>query len=218
MLPPSWKGEIKEIIEEATNSASERQKDKLKRALDVATVILLFATALFTGLAWWIFRDQLIVLLPPKAIFNEIVIYVDGHDEITSFMPQTEITGSVSAVNTGRGPLRIQSSICMPYWRMGPLPMQRPYQVRDRNKITNKCQPVDWQDGSEIESGKVFPWTFKTVVPSNYVGGMKLYVLGEIIYRDQLNTRRATLMARYYDFDERRFLPIKDNPIYEGEE
>jgi hypothetical protein len=33
--------------------------DKVKRALDIATVFLLFATALFTGLAWWVFRDQL---------------------------------------------------------------------------------------------------------------------------------------------------------------
>jgi hypothetical protein len=78
MLPPS-KTEIEETIEKAANSASERQKaenkkdtseialtfndayqserkkpdktDKVKRALDAATLVLLFATALFTALA-----------------------------------------------------------------------------------------------------------------------------------------------------------------------
>lgn len=33
--------------------------DKVKRALDIATVFLLFATALFTALAWWVFKGQL---------------------------------------------------------------------------------------------------------------------------------------------------------------
>jgi len=42
-----------------TQHNKPEKPDKVKRALDIATVFLLFATAMFTGLAWWVFRDQL---------------------------------------------------------------------------------------------------------------------------------------------------------------
>jgi hypothetical protein len=54
MLPPSWRSEIQNAIREIAPS-----KDKFKRAIDIATVVLLFATALFTALAWYVFRSQL---------------------------------------------------------------------------------------------------------------------------------------------------------------
>ena len=45
-----------------TQSNKSEKADKVKRAIDIATVVLLFFTALFTGLAWWVFRGQLSAL------------------------------------------------------------------------------------------------------------------------------------------------------------
>lgn len=54
-------GAIKSFVDayKAQHDKPER-KDKIKRTLDIATVALLFGTALFTGLGWWVFRGQLI--------------------------------------------------------------------------------------------------------------------------------------------------------------
>jgi hypothetical protein len=175
---------------------------------------------------------MLIATLPPKLLVNEILIHIEGQDEITSFKPGEKITGSVSAVDTGRGPLWIKTSFCMPYWHDGPLPMQRPYQAEVTSMIKDACIPnrgtyirsdghqeiTSLAPGSKMESGDVASWNFMTMVPNDYVDGMNLWVLAVVDYLDQLGTRRATLVARRYDFTERRFVPVKDNPIYEGEE
>jgi len=52
--------QIKALVD-AYNTQHDKpeRKDKLKRFLDIATVVLLFFTALFTGLAWLVFRGQL---------------------------------------------------------------------------------------------------------------------------------------------------------------
>jgi len=52
--------EIKALVD-ACNTQADKPKrtDKVKRRLDVATVVLIFFTALFTGLAWWVFKGQL---------------------------------------------------------------------------------------------------------------------------------------------------------------
>ena len=51
---------IKSFID-AFNAQSNKpeRKDKIKRFLDIATVVLLFGTAVFTGLGWLVFREQL---------------------------------------------------------------------------------------------------------------------------------------------------------------
>jgi hypothetical protein len=37
----------------------DERKNKVKAFIDIATMLLLFGTALFTGSAWWVFREQL---------------------------------------------------------------------------------------------------------------------------------------------------------------
>jgi hypothetical protein len=88
MLPPSWKGEANKLEEEETHVSTEQQeisdrsteiaaalnrfdnsyntqnnkperKDKARAFIDIATILLLFGTALFTGLTWFVFRGQL---------------------------------------------------------------------------------------------------------------------------------------------------------------
>jgi hypothetical protein len=90
MLPPSWKQETQDTVEEAASREREERKieqanqaagiatrlaaiydqlkahnerreraEKRKKWFDVATAFFVFATALFTGLAWFVFNGQL---------------------------------------------------------------------------------------------------------------------------------------------------------------
>ena len=107
MLPPSWKGEVEKVVEDKANARSERQKteddknaittaiqtfihtynaqhnkperkDKVKRVLDIATVILLFGTALFTALAWLVFKGQLHVFEKQLAEMQKVYGPIKG--------------------------------------------------------------------------------------------------------------------------------------------
>ena len=53
MMPPSWENEIAKSVEEA------KRPKQIKKGMDVFTLFLVAATALFTGLAWWVFKGQL---------------------------------------------------------------------------------------------------------------------------------------------------------------
>jgi hypothetical protein len=84
MLPPSWKSEIEEIVQEANHqskqsnqgadttaglmaikeqfkTANEQQAsaERRQKRFDNFTALFVFATALFTGLSWWVFSGQL---------------------------------------------------------------------------------------------------------------------------------------------------------------
>jgi hypothetical protein len=163
-------------------------------------------------------------------LVNQVLIEVDGKDEVASFAPGAIVTGIVGAVNMGRGPLEIVYSLCMPYWRAGKLPMKRPYQGTDVRRLNlataiprtrlrdGRRETISLAPNCQMQSGDVLQWEFETAVPADYTPDMNLYVLGLVIYLDQLRTRRATLFTRRYDFRKGRFLPVKNNPIYEGEE
>lgn len=87
MMPPLRKSEVEQSIEEAIHARQKNEnksdsaeiiaaindfavsyndnhnkrdrKDKIKVFIDIATIFLLFCAALFTGSAWWVFREQL---------------------------------------------------------------------------------------------------------------------------------------------------------------
>src|SRR6202035_2594009 len=67
--------QIKAFVDayQAQNTKPKR-KDKLKRFLDIATVALLFGTALFSGLAWLVFRDQLHVFQTSDTTFKQTMV------------------------------------------------------------------------------------------------------------------------------------------------
>lgn len=71
MLPPSWKGEIEKATKEATNT---ERPDLVKRTIDIATVVLLIGTVIFTGLSWCVFRDQLRVAQSSDATFKDTLV------------------------------------------------------------------------------------------------------------------------------------------------
>jgi len=49
-------------------------------------------------------------------------------------------------------------------------------------------------------------------------GATLIYIIGKIIYRDELKNVRRTGFARVFSMDTGRFAPIKNDPDYEYEE
>jgi hypothetical protein len=101
MMPPATKSEAEKSLEEAIRAYAERQKTETKDSLgmaglhnssnsysdenrqrtrndtrniyfDIAIIVLLSCSALFTGLAWWVFREQLQEMEKAYAPIKEI--------------------------------------------------------------------------------------------------------------------------------------------------
>jgi hypothetical protein len=99
--------EIKALTDayKAQHNKSE-EPDKVKRALDVATVVLLFATALFTALAWLVFKGQLKAMRSTdEAIHNQLTLMES--DQRPWVSAKAEISDDIHFYPTGaRIPVR----------------------------------------------------------------------------------------------------------------
>jgi hypothetical protein len=165
-------------------------------------------------------RDQSVYDHPPKVRVTNVSI--GGNDGPPMLSPKAIIPGRAWIVNDGSDIATIKTIVCVTYWKIGPLPMLRPYDVNDRN--TQSCGMPRKPDGTYIKPqtafapGEIAAWQFNTVVPQEYKVDMFLYVMGSILFFDRLGVRHLTLFARKYDLDQGRFVEVKDNHDYEGVE
>jgi hypothetical protein len=158
-------------------------------------------------------KDQLILTFPPKVLVTNVAVYPTKgkRGDPVNLSPGMEISGNAWIVNTGPGWTNLAANkfggvpICMIYWRIGPLPMYRPYDVPDAR--AKNCGSLQYSEKAvtALQSGDIAYWAFETVAPDDYSPEMILWILGNIWHYDRADVRHLTLFARYYDLTERRF-------------
>ncbi len=80
---------------------------------------------------------------PPRFRVMNVAMALDGSKEIPADLkPGMRLKGEVAVINTGREKSFIDQPVCMPYWRVGPLPMYRPYFVSGSRIFSAKTIPL----------------------------------------------------------------------------
>jgi hypothetical protein len=165
---------------------------------------------------------QLILAYPPKLLVTNVFVFPKGErgKTPTDLEPGQSLEGGAWVVNVGSDTAIIRQAKCVTYWRVGNLPMLRPYNWPDER--TCECGTLIGRPSNtpakRLKSGEMAAWEFVGRVPDDYTDAMSFYVMGFIEHRDTLNVRHLTLFARRYDAREGRFVACENNHDYEGHE
>jgi hypothetical protein len=168
-------------------------------------------------------RDN-ILAHPPRINITNVRIYSDPLiHEPPRMIPGAKIFGEAYAVNAGRADARMDGNevvFCEIYWHSDKLPMWRPYNDPHKHQ---RLSSFFVDEGTKeivriLKPGQFAMWELKTEVPTHYTQALYLYVMGVVVYRDEIGTRRARLFCRRYDPTRQGFVTMADCPDYEGEE
>jgi hypothetical protein len=131
------------------------------------------------------------------------------------------VGGQFYVVNVGGTAAKIIDSYCLVHWKIGGLPMERPYE--------GQAPIPTGLSGITLQPGETVPGIFQSERPMGSEGdnirlctdGWHIYVMGWIEYIDGIKVRRRTAFCREYQIKQRtsegRFYPV-DDPDYEHEE
>jgi hypothetical protein len=199
------------------------EPDKVKRALDIATVALLFFTALFTGLAWWIFRYQLHEMQSSSlqiersiTASNRIADEAKNANALTGeagrawigaisalvVPPITEMKNSkinVNFSNAGKSPAYIIRIKCGAAILDAP-PVDPPYALTSiQAAMGSKSIMVPGQQfGCPLNKPPISGQEAGKIRLSS--GAYSFYVYGEVVYRDvAAETERVTHVCWFYN-------------------
>jgi hypothetical protein len=226
--------------EQQVNREQHDREDRRRKFLEIATLVFVVLTTIGVFIQAYILNrsdhafqetaraaiDQITLTHPPKMRVKLVTL---SDDVPTQFIAGQKLSGSGWVFNEGSSIGKKEEFLCVWFWHEGPLPMEFPwYPHINSNSLRGDCNDLWKQNPSEtseqkkwsspeiLKQGEIARFTFETKVPSSYREGVRLYVMGRVIYRDRLETRYPVYFARYYDFTGHRFLPA-DNSDYESE-
>jgi hypothetical protein len=180
--------------------------------------------------------DQLELAYPPRVIVTSLMIAKEGKNDPPDLATDKTIEVRAFAINIGTGIAKVKLSECfVEYYEPGKLPMNKPFTAAPNNwlsvnepvigkdPVTGENRPSLKNTNSsesikELAPGQIGWWYFTVLVKPTYdPERQRLYVMGQVIYLDRLNTRRATFFTREYDVSKQRFIKV-ENQDYETEE
>lgn len=180
--------------------------------------------------------DQIELAYPPRVIVTSLMIAKERKNDPPDLTADKTIEVRAFAINIGTGIAKVKLSECfVEYYEPGKLPMNKPFTAAPNNwrsvaepvigkdPVTGENRPPLKDTDSnevikELAPGQIGWWCFTVPVGPTYdPARQRLYVMGQVIYFDRLNTRRATFFTREYDVSKQRFIKV-DNEDYETEE
>jgi hypothetical protein len=167
-------------------------------------------------------RQELVLTQRPKLRVRNIVIEDQRVHKGRSplFEEKKWVRGKLAVVNVGGTRAVIVGSLCIVYWSPEGLPLQSPCAGREGNAaFTPQFLAVGQAISGMFESEKVMDGRGHTI-GTEIVGGLHLYVMGWVDYRDDIGVLRRTTFCREYQgrgFAHGRFGPVDDTD-YEYED
>lgn len=116
-------------------------------------------------------------------------------------------TGQYYVVNIGGSIAQVVEIDCS-VWdeeEDGPLPMRRPYEGRVGTPMN-----VDLHPGQSIIGIFSKRTPFSGNAMARAIGRLKIFVVGKVVYKDEVGIRRQVGFCRMYDPTRDRFVPIED--------
>jgi hypothetical protein len=192
-----------------------KRKDKIKRVLNVATVVLLFGTAIFTGLGWWIFRGQLGEMIRAydfadanaKRQLRPNVLPVDG---AVSLHGNTAYTATFNLKNTGQTPAFSVSNWAATKVDFSDVSMSGTVRRFARQEVEREVSSTDLGSGlsySISRNGTLLPTDLDDLISGKKV----FWMWGRIQFDDffQTSKDRTAESCHFEEFFVRSNLPNK---------
>jgi hypothetical protein len=215
-----------------THNERQDRNEKPKKWFDIATAAFVFATAVFSGLAWCVFRGQLHemerayapieqsalaaqnslklayqISHPPILRLTNPAIWQKGgpRDQPPDLDDPRGIDGRAYLQNLGSSTATIRLTKFMALWYKD-LPMWRPYNdmESDTEKPANELPPLGYAEFKNV------------IIPPR--DDENLFFLGYAYFGDPSGTQGNILFAWRYDAGLRHFVRVKDRPEYDTEE
>jgi hypothetical protein len=169
------------------------------------------ASLLETQRATELTRQSLVLTQRPKIIVRDVSTTADPLDA-----PSHGIDGTIQILNSGNTPAHLLFITCDPYLA-AKLPMGIPYNMKMGKRDPVPVLPpgiytietFSWQPPSGDD-----PFGYQRYAGIRN-GNWNIYVMGQIVYADDLGNQRATRFCRVYDRARGRFFPAQDAE-YEG--
>jgi hypothetical protein len=160
-------------------------------------------------------KDSIILSHRPKIIVRNVTATIDP------LGPEHSIQGTLQIFNSGNTSANI-FTVTKKVWIGNTLPMAFPYDTsggEKRQVRTFRLLPGKFAtEPFSLENKYDFPNDSSDRGTSNFAlfrsGNLKVYVMGEIAYQDDLDNQRITRFCRHYQTDKGRFIPV-DDPDYE---
>ena len=163
-------------------------------------------------------EDTLILTQRPRLIVRNVVVKrsentIPPRPLFERGMP---VSGQFYISNVGGTPARIIEIGCWVEWYIGELPMERPYEGRNGDRLSTPIvlqpsQSTPWPFTSEQNMGD----EANSVLLNNDRWG--ICVLGWVAYKDDAEIERRTAFCRRWSVDRQRFMPVADTD-YQHEE
>ena len=167
-------------------------------------------------------RDEFVASWRPKLRVRNIIAsdFLTGLNEPQIFTSGHSLQYQFYVSNIGGTAARITEAFAMTFQRPSGLPMARPYEGKSGNL------PVP---SETLYPGQSIPFSFTNweimddsakTIGSQVIGHQRLFVMGWIVYQDDIGIARRTAFCREFmqgPWDDGRFCAVSD-PDYEYEE
>lgn len=189
--------------------------------LFVATVALVLATGVLGYFGWRQARDMktsIISVHRPRLRVRNFAVNTDRSSlgPHLIFDQRHPVQGQIYIANIGGSKATLIEASCHVFANQMGLPMVRPYEGREPSPVDIMTVPIP--AGSSIFltfSDNVF--ATQEEADRAREGHHPVYILGFLVYKDDLDVARRTAFCRRYDSVNRRFV-IVENTDYEYEE
>jgi hypothetical protein len=173
-------------------------------------------------------NKTLLLQFRPKLIVRNVVInpieVIKGQPEYDSILiTNFPVFGQFYIVNVGGTDATVTEVYSEVTWQYFALPMKRPYEGKVGNILSKPAI---------LRSGQSMPWRFDSAPvldinpyrikqPEDWKEvkeRRRLYVLGFVVYADDLGFERRTAFCRYLNPATQRFTAVEEDPDYEHAE